>query len=199
MILLQKKKSEDISKETNDSDHSNNKQSDSFQNNFLNYTFIHKPNDNFQKITFYNTKLKGINSLLTTGKNFKTLIATPAKSKIKLSYFKKTPIKLLSKGKTNISATASKFKSSSLPKYKCVLPFINNTNSNSTNSTVITNTSLRGSTLISPLKKSTSSLNVLRSYLLKSNSKSLKMDSNMTSRPKMMRRSSSNLSNSIFV
>ena len=196
---LQKKKSEDISKETNDSDHSNNKQSDSFQNNFLNYTFIHKPNDNLQKITFYNTKLKGINSLLTTEKNFKTLIATPAKSKIKLSYFKKTPIKLLSKNKTNISATASKFKSSSLPKYKCVLPFINNTNSNSTNSTIITNTSLRGSTLISPLKKSTSSLNVLRSYLLKSNSKSLKMNSNMTSRPKMMRRSSSNLSNSIFV
>ena len=175
---LSKRKSEEISKDTNDSDsNSNSKQSDSFQNNFLNYTFIHKFTQNAQITNYYNSKLKQ-NSLVapTRSKTFRTIVASTQKNIIKSNFLHRTPIKLLSKEKNVSSFNKPHHKNSSpsVSKFKCELPVINNGNTNQNSA----NTSLLGN-LSSPIKRSSSNVNIFKSYILKSAGKVLNIKNNL--------------------
>ena len=170
------------------------KKNDSFQNNFVNYTFIHKLNGNTQNVNYYNSKLQQKSSQVT--KSFRTIAASPQKV-IQIATIKKTPIKLLSTSKKkNYQNAPNKIGSHSVSKFSCELPAIKNNKKNSyyTSNTNSTNNSLLGThSSKSPIKRSASNNNMFKNFILKSACKNMKMSNtnlNTFSQTKLIRKSS---------
>lgn len=192
---LSQRKSENNSKDTNDSDSiSISKKNDSFQNNFVNYTFIHKLNGNTQNVNYYNSKLQQKSSQVT--KSFRAVAASPQKI-IQIAPIKKTPIKLLSTSKKkNYQNVPNKIGNHSVSKFSCELPAIKNNKKNSyyTSNTSSTNNSLLGAHYSkSPIKRSASNNNMFKNFILKSACKNMKMSNtnlNTFSQTKLFRKSS---------